>query len=356
MDEEGEQMRIVFAGTPAAAVPSLRALLASRHDVVAVVTRPDAPAGRGRRTVPSPVAALAGDAGLELLTPATTRDPAFVARLREIAPDAAAVVAYGAILRQDVLDVPEHGWVNLHFSLLPAWRGAAPVQAAIRAGDAMTGASTFRLEAGLDTGPVYAVVTDTVAPRDTAGSLLDRLAVSGAQLLVTTLDGIEDGSLVPVAQPVDGVSSAPKITVADAQVHWDRPTVAVDRLIRSVTPAPGAWTTSPWGRLGLGPVEPTDEAGLRPGELAAGRREVLVGTAGAAVRLSTVQPVGKRPLPAADWARGVRPPAGAALGEPASPDRTHGTTVPGVDDRTARSAAPGGPAAHGVPRADGARR
>ena len=306
-------MRIVFAGTPAPAVPSLLALLDSTHDVVAVVSRPDAPTGRGRRTAASPVAELARERGIELLTPVTARDPAFVARLTELAPDAAAVVAYGAILRQNVLDIPAQGWVNLHFSLLPAWRGAAPVQAAVRAGDDITGASTFRLEAGLDTGPVYGIVTEPILPIDTAGTLLDRLSHSGARLLVATMNGIADGSLRAVEQSPDGVSHAAKITVADAEVDWTRPAIGIDRLIRSVTPAPGAWTASPWGRLVLGPVEPTDEPVLAPGEIRAEKKQVLVGTGTAAVRLSVLQPPGKKPMAAADWARGVRPEPGTLL-------------------------------------------
>ena len=318
-------MRIVFAGTPAAAVPSLQALLGSRHEVAAVITRPDAPTGRGRKVVPSPVAAVAREAGIELLTPSTTRDPALLARLREITPEAAAVVAYGAILRQDLLDVPTAGWVNLHFSLLPAGRGAAPVQAAIRAGDEITGASTFRLEAGLDTGPVYGTLTEAIGARDTAGTLLERLSVSGARLLVATLDGIADGSLTAVPQPQEGVSTAGKITVADAQVQWSWPGSAVDRHIRSVTPAPGAWTDSTSGRLVLGPVEPAPalaalgDTVLAPGEIAVTRRQVFVGTGSTPVALGTVQPTGRRPMPAADWARGVRPQPGWVLGhqEPA---------------------------------------
>lgn len=314
-------MRIVFAGTPVPALPALRALLDSGHEVVAVISRPDAPSGRGRRTEPSPVAELAREAGVELLTPPDARDPEFVARLVELAPDAAAVVAYGAILRQNVLDIPTHGWVNLHFSLLPAWRGAAPVQAAIRAGDDITGATTFRLEAGLDTGPVYGVVTEPINAADTAGELLDRLSVSGAVLLVATMNGIADGTLRAVTQSVEGVSLAPKITVADAEIDWCKPASATDRLVRSVTPEPGAWTTLAGLRLAIGPVQPTEVAGLAPGELLVEKRQVLVGTGDTAVRLGQVQPTGKRPMAAADWARGVRPPVGATLGS-RSDDRT----------------------------------
>src|SRR5438270_7144595 len=189
-------MRLVFAGTPEPAVPSFQALVDSgRHEVVAVVTRPDAQAGRGRRVVRSPVGALADDHGIEVLTPARAGDPAFLARLTELAPDACPVVAYGALLPQAALDIPRLGWVNLHFSLLPAWRGAAPVQSAIRAGDEITGASTFRIVKELDAGPVYGVVTEKVGDRDTAGELLARLSVAGAELLLSTVDGIEAGVL-----------------------------------------------------------------------------------------------------------------------------------------------------------------
>ena len=308
-------MRLVFAGTPRAALPSLRALLESpRHQVVAVLTRPDAPVGRGRRVERSPVAALADEHGLEVLTPRRPRDPAFLDRLRELAPDCAPVVAYGALVPRAALDIPRHGWVNLHFSLLPAWRGAAPVQAAIRYGDEITGASVFRLEEGLDTGPVYGVLTEPIRQRDTAGDLLDRLATAGAELLLSTLDGIEDGVLVPRPQQADGVSLAAKVTVEDARVDWSTPALAVDRLIRSVTPDPGAWTEFRGERLKLGPVEPSTVDGLAPGELRVDKQAVLVGTARGAVRLADVQPHGRRRMPAADWARGARVSSGERLG------------------------------------------
>ena len=256
-------MRLVFAGTPQAAIPALEAILASRHEVAAVVTRPDAPAGRGRHLEPSPVARLARDAGIEVLTPAKVRDPAFLDRLREIGPDCCPVTAYGALLPQSALDIPPHGWVNLHFSVLPAWRGAAPVQHALLHGDDVTGATTFHIVKELDAGPVYGVVTEAVGPRDTAGDLLARLAVSGAALLVGTLDGIESGQLRAVPQPDEGISFAPKITPDDAHVDWGLPAVAIDRLIRACTPEPGAWTTVAGARLKLGPVEPLPP-GSRP--------------------------------------------------------------------------------------------
>jgi methionyl-tRNA formyltransferase len=311
-------LRLVFAGTPAAALPSLRALLASRHEVVAVVTRPDAPAGRGRHERRSPVSVLAAGAGVPVLTPGRPREPGFLSTLAELEPDCCPVVAYGALVPRSALDIPKHGWVNLHFSLLPAYRGAAPVQAAVLHGDTVTGASTFRLEEGLDTGPVYGVVTEAVRPRDTSGTLIERLSESGAGLLVATLDGIEDGTLVPRPQPAEGVSLAPKLTVEDAEVDWSTPALRVDRLVRACTPAPGAWTTYGPDRLKLGPVQPVpDEPPLAPGELLVQRHRVLAGTGTAPVELGEVQPPGKRPMPAADWARGARPDPGARLGGPA---------------------------------------
>ncbi|ONF64049.1 methionyl-tRNA formyltransferase [Amycolatopsis keratiniphila] len=307
-------MRLVFAGTPEPAVPSLRALLASeQHEVVAVVTRPDAQAGRGRRVVRSPIGALADEHGIEVLTPPKASDPAFLARLAEIAPDACPVVAYGALLPQAALDIPAHGWVNLHFSLLPAWRGAAPVQAAIRAGDEITGASTFRIVKELDAGPVYGVVTEQIADTDTAGELLGRLAESGAKLLVSTMDGIADGSLRAVAQTGDGVSYAPKVTVEDARVSFADPAAAVDRQIRAVTPEPGAWAEFRGERLKLGPVTIVDEPGPPPGELVVERKRVLVGTASKPVRLGEVQAQGKKRMAATDWARGMRIEQGERL-------------------------------------------
>ncbi|KQS60937.1 methionyl-tRNA formyltransferase [Geodermatophilus sp. Leaf369] len=308
-------MKLLFAGTPSPAVPSLTALLASDHEVVAVLTRPDARAGRGRREVRSPVAQHADEAGIPVLQPRSPREPEFLEQLADLAVDCAPVVAYGALVPPVALDVPRHGWVNLHFSLLPAWRGAAPVQHAVMAGDEVTGAATFQLEAGLDTGPVFGVVTEAIGPRDTAGELLDRLAVTGARLLVATLDGIADGSLVPEPQPAEGVSLAPKVETADARVDWSLPAHVVDRRVRGVTPAPGAWTTWRGDRLRLGPVEPLDSSlALAPGEVSVGPTGVLVGTGRGAVRLGEVQPAGKKMLPAVDWARGARPADGEQVG------------------------------------------
>jgi methionyl-tRNA formyltransferase len=307
-------MKLVFAGTPEPAVPALRALLDSgRHEVVAVVTRPDAQAGRGRHVVRSPVGALADSRGIEVLTPARAGDPAFLARLSELAPDACPVVAYGALLPQSALDIPSLGWVNLHFSLLPAWRGAAPVQAAIRAGDEITGASTFRIVKELDAGPVFGVVTETIAATDTSGELLGRLAESGAKLLLSTMDGLADGTLRAQEQPAEGVSYAPKVTVDDARVSFADPAAAVDRQIRSVTPDPGAWAEFRGERLKLGPVTVLDEPGPPPGELVLERKRVLVGTATKPVRLGEVQAPGKKRMAATDWARGTRIEQGERL-------------------------------------------
>jgi methionyl-tRNA formyltransferase len=307
-------MRLVFAGTPAAAVPSLRALLDSQHDVVAVVTRPPKRAGRGRRETSSPVAEVAAEAGVPVLSPEKPGDPDFLAALRDLRPDCCPVVAYGALLREQTLAVPRHGWVNLHFSLLPAWRGAAPVQHAILAGDDVTGASTFLIETGLDTGPVYGVVTEAIRPTDTAGDLLARLAQAGARLLVVTMDGIADGTLEARPQPSDGVSIAGKITVPDAEVSWQQPARHIDRQVRACTPAPGAWTTFRDERVKLGPVRLRGANDLAPGELRAERAGVAVGTATAEVELGTVQPPGKRPMLAADWARGARLEPGESFG------------------------------------------
>jgi methionyl-tRNA formyltransferase len=301
-------VRLVFAGTPETALPALRCLVDSpRHEVVAVLTRPDAASGRHGTPRPSPVAREALDRGIPLLRPARPNSPEFVAELAEFGPECCAVVAYGALLRDALLAVPPRGWINLHFSLLPAWRGAAPVQAAIAAGDAITGATTFQIEPSLDSGPVYGVVTETVRPTDTAGDLLERLALSGASLLSTTLDGIADGTLMPRPQAADGVSIAPKITVEEARVRWDLPAPVVERRIRAVTPNPGAWTLIGDLRVKLGPVH-LDEAPepLPPGGIHVDQKSVWIGTGSDPVRLGQIQPPGKKLMNAVDWARGAR--------------------------------------------------
>jgi methionyl-tRNA formyltransferase len=308
-------MRVVFAGTPAVALPSLDAVAASAHDLAAVLTRPDAPAGRGRHLVRSPVGAWADERGIEVLTPQRPRDPPFLDRLREIAPDCVAVVAYGALVPMTALETPKHGWINLHFSLLPAWRGAAPVQHAILHGDEITGASVFELEEGLDTGPVYGTLTEQIRPTDTAGDLLARLAQAGAGLLVCVLDAIADGTARAQPQPAEGVSVAPKVTVDDARVRWSDPAFAVDRRIRACTPTPGAWTWFRNDRMKLGPVRPVANGPeLRPGDLLVERERVLVGTGTTPVQLGEVRAAGKKAMSATDWARGVRPMTAERLG------------------------------------------
>jgi methionyl-tRNA formyltransferase len=299
-------VRLLFAGTPEVARPALQALLEHPvHEVVAVLTRPDARAGRGRTLQPSPVAELAAAHGVETLKPMKPSEPDFLQRLAELEIDCAPVVAYGALLREPALSLPKHGWVNLHFSVLPAWRGAAPVQHAVLHGDDYTGAATFQIGPGLDDGPVFGVLTERIRPNDTSGDLLARLAEAGAPLLVATLDGIADGSIQAQPQPSNGVSVAPKLTVADGQLRFDQPAVAVDRRARACTPDPGAWTTFRGQRLKLGPVTLTDQR-LGVGVLSLSKDGVLAGTATTAVRLGTVQPPGKRPMPAQDWARGAR--------------------------------------------------
>ncbi|MEI5674060.1 MULTISPECIES: methionyl-tRNA formyltransferase [unclassified Nocardioides] len=307
-------MRVVFAGTPEVAVPALDAIAASRHELVGVVTRPDAPAGRGRKLVASPVALRAEELGVPLLKPDHPRDPEFQAALRELAPDCCPVVAYGALLPQSALDIPPLGWVNLHFSCLPAWRGAAPVQHSIWGGDEVTGATTFRIVKEMDAGPTFGVMTERIRPTDTAGDLLGRLAEGGAGLLVTTLDHLEVGDIEARPQPDDGVSMAPKITVEDARVDWAEPAAAVDRRIRACTPGPGAWSTYGGERIKLGPVAAEPDVALVPGTLEVRKNAVLVGTGTHAVRLGDVKAFGKKQMPAADWARGTRVETGAVFG------------------------------------------
>ena len=302
-------MRLVLAGTPDVAVPALDALLASRHEVVAVLTRPDAAAGRGRKQVASPVAQRAREAGLPLLQPEKPRGEEFLAALRELAPDACPVVAYGALVPRAALEVPRFGWLNLHFSLLPAWRGAAPVQRAVMNGDDVTGACVFQLEEGLDTGPVHASFAEPVGPTDTAGDLLSRLAVRGAGVLVEVLDAIEAGTAHAVPQPAEGVSLAPKITVEEARVDWAATATEIDRRVRGCTPEPGAWTTFRGERFKVGPVVPVPDP-VPAGRIAVERKRVLVGTAQGSVVLGTVQPAGKKAMSATDWARGTRPQPG----------------------------------------------
>lgn len=298
-------MRIVFAGTPATAVPTLEALVASRHEVAAVITRPDARVGRGRSLQPSPVAVAAQAHGIPVLKPTSTSDPEFLEALAATQARLGVIVAYGALLRRDVLDALELGWINLHYSVLPAWRGAAPVQRSIMAGDVVTGATVFSLVEALDAGPVLGTITERIREDDTAGALLDRLSDEGAKLVADVVDHIEDGDIGAVSQPEDGVSYAHKLTTEDARIDWRRPAFAIDRQIRGCTPAPGAWTEADGLRLKVGPLTIAEESTLEPGVAAIGKREVRVGTATTDVVLGEVQPHGKKAMPAADWGRGL---------------------------------------------------
>ncbi|MDO4784419.1 MAG: methionyl-tRNA formyltransferase [Propionibacteriaceae bacterium] len=305
-------MRVLFAGTPEVAVPSLEAILEAGHDVVAVLTRPPAPAGRGRHLADSAVAGCAKQLGLRVLTPAHPRDQQFQDALAELAPDVCPVVAYGALLPKRVLDVPRHGWVNLHFSVLPRWRGAAPVQRAIIAGDRETGATTFEIVPELDAGPVYLSRSEPLDPLATAGEVLAALSVSGASLLVETLDLIASGT-APTPQPSQGVTLAPKLTTEGARIDWRLDPHTLHNHVRGHSPDPGAWTLWRGQRLKVLATRPADVGGLAPGQLRVTKRQVWAGAVGGAVELVQVQPVGKKPMPAADWARGGVPD-GSVLG------------------------------------------
>lgn len=298
-------MRIVFAGTPATAVPTLEALVASRHEVAAVITRPDARVGRGRSLQPSPIAVAAEAHGIQVLKPTSTSDPAFLEELAATDARLGVIVAYGALLRRDVLDALEFGWINLHYSVLPSWRGAAPVQRSIMAGDEVTGATVFSLVEALDAGPVLGTITERIREDDTTGTMLDRLSDEGAKLVVDVVDHIEDGDIGAISQPEDGVSYAHKLTTDDARIDWKRPAFAIDRQIRGCTPAPGAWTEVDGARLKVGPLTIAEESTLEPGVAAIGKREVRVGTATTDVVLGEVQPHGKKAMAAADWGRGL---------------------------------------------------
>ncbi|SEI85725.1 methionyl-tRNA formyltransferase [Demequina mangrovi] len=310
-------MRLIFAGTPEIAVPTLAALEDAGHEIVAVLTQPDARGRRGRTLHPSPVKEYALERGLDVWTPEKASAPEIVARVKELEVDAAAVVAYGQILRPALLEAVRLAWVNLHFSVLPTWRGAAPVQRAIMAGDEVTGASTFVIEKGLDTGPVIGTLTERIRMTDTAGDLLERLAQLGAPLMVQSLEALDAGVARPTPQSTDDISYAEKLTREDAYVRWDLAAHLVDRRIRGCSPAPGAWTTLPDGSVAkLGPVSPRPQrAGTVPGQLREEAGEVLVGTGTEPVALGWIAPAGKKPMDAAAWWRGARLGEGAQLGE-----------------------------------------
>lgn len=296
-------MRLVFAGTPDVAVPALRALATSPHQLIGVLTRPPAAKGRGRTVQPSPVEEAARELGIDVFTPRTHEERRAV--IDELAPECCPVIAYGALLQSDLLEMPRHGWINVHFSVLPRWRGAAPVQAAIREGDAHTGITIFRIDAGLDTGPVFTSEVVPLPPDATTGSTLTDLGERAVPMLLAALAAIEAGTAQPIPQPMHGITLAPKFTADDARIDWSTPAVHIDRLIRACTPDPGAWTM--WGehRMRIGPATPISEQGA-PGVVQLIDGNVVVGTGDGSVMLHTVQPPGKRMMPAADWLRGVR--------------------------------------------------
>lgn len=295
-------MRILFAGTPTVAIPTLTRLLDSEHEVIAVLTREDAPVGRGRILTPSPVGSFAQEHGLSVIK--SNLIDQVTSELVALKPDVAVIVAFGALIKEPLLT--SFPWVNLHFSLLPLYRGAAPVQHALLNGDEITGASTFILDQGLDTGPVLGHVTERIRSEDTTGSLLERLSVSGAELVVATLDRWEEIS--PVPQPRDGVSIAPKISVEMAQIRWGSSAEMISRHIRAMTPAPGAWTHFDNARVLINRVAETDSVAdaLAPGELLFEKRRVLVGTGSRPLELLEVTPQGKRSMNAVEWSRGLR--------------------------------------------------
>jgi len=299
-------MRTVFFGTPQWAVPSLEALLESDIEVAAVVTNPDRPAGRGMEVRASPVKVLALRAGLEVLQPQRARAPEFHDSLALLAPDVATVVAYGKILPPSLLAIPWLGFVNLHFSLLPEYRGAAPVQRAVMDGRPTSGVSIMVLTEGMDEGPILSRTEEPVGAKDTAGSLGDRLAEIGSSALVDALAAYGDGELEPVEQDHDRATYAPKISTDEAAIDWRRASVAIRNQVRGLNPAPGAWTALRGKRLKVWAAEPSDEGGLAPGELYATRGALIAGTGDGALELTQIQLQGKRPATGADAARGLR--------------------------------------------------
>lgn len=301
-------MRILFAGTPAVAIPTLNKLLASEHEIVGVLTSPPAPAGRGQKLLSSEVAVAGNEAGLHILEFADINSADSIRELEQLNADVAVVVAYGQLLKAEVLSIVPNGWINLHFSLLPMWRGAAPAQHAILAGDEVTGATTFVLETGMDTGPIIGQLTTDINPTETAGELLERLSIEGADLMLTTIEAIAKGEAGLVQQVNVDVSYAPKISVSDAQIDWKHPALAISRKVRAFNPAPSAWTLLGENKLLVNAVALGDfEEVLQPGEIHVSKNQVLVGTGSVALELVEVKPAGKNWMSAADWARGVRP-------------------------------------------------
>ncbi|MFU8948004.1 methionyl-tRNA formyltransferase [Mycetocola zhadangensis] len=298
-------MRLVFAGTPSVAVSSLLALLDSDHEVVAVISREDAPLGRKRVLTPSPVAQAAEERGIRVLK-ANRLTEEMAETVRELDADLGVIVAYGGLVREPLLSTPRHGWINLHFSLLPAWRGAAPVQRSLIAGDSVTGASVFQLVPELDAGDLFGTVQHTVDPDVTAGVLLDELADVGSELLVSVVDDIASGAATAVPQTGE-VSLAPKLSLDDGRLDWTRTADELFNRYRGVTPEPGAHTTVNGARFKVVAARLRSDVSLAPGEFAFHDKAVLIGTGSTALELVTVQPAGKAAMRAADWWRGLGP-------------------------------------------------
>jgi len=304
-------MRLVFAGTPSAAVPTLRRL-AAEHDIAAVVTRPDAPLGRKRVLTPSAVAQAAEELGLPVVKAARLDDEA-TATIAAVGAELGVIVAYGGLVREPLLSTPARGWINLHFSLLPAWRGAAPVQRALIAGDAELGASVFQLVPALDAGDVFATRVVEVPAEATADVVLDTMAIAGAGLTAEVVAGIADGTAVAV--PQSGTPTlAPKLALDDGLLDWAEPVDRVFARFRGVTPEPGAHTTVDGLRVKVLEASPTEEEPLVPGEIVATKRTLLIGTATHPLAVARVQPAGKGAMSAVDWWRGQRRPEGLRAG------------------------------------------
>lgn len=301
-------MKIIFAGTPAVAQPSLAQLIASPHEVVGVLTRPPARQGRGRTLHDSAVGAFAKEAGLLVIETSKPGETDTAAQIQALDADLGVVVAYGAILPPSVLSIPRLGWINLHFSDLPRWRGAAPVQHAIRAGDPQTATSVFQLEKGLDTGPVFSRITVDLQGTETSGSLLEDLAQIGAAQIVEVVDALQQGTAEAVPQAETGLTVAPRLAKADGFIDFTASAEVIDAQIRSVTPSPGAWTVLEDGKtLKLGPVQiVTDVENPGQGRVASEKKRLLVGTGDGVVQLGAVAPAGKGWMDAVAWWRGAR--------------------------------------------------
>ena len=331
-------MKVLFAGTPDIAIPTLQALMDSEHEVVAVLTRTPARRGRGRTLYPSEVGQWAADQGLELIEADTLKDSDTVEKIDQTGANIGVVVAYGALIPQTVLSMLDYGWINLHFSQLPRWRGAAPVQRAIEAGDKATAIDVFQLEAGLETGPVYSSRPVAIDSEVNAGQLLDQLAREGATDVVDVLTAIEAGVAKAHPQSEDGAVYAHRITRQDLAIDFARSALDVHNHIRACAPQPGAYTTLPDGkRLKIFKTRPSAAHDLTTGTLQITKNAVHVGCLDQSLELLEVAPAGKSRMKAADWARGARLSSGARLGQQSSAPFSENPS-----SQTTPTASPGG--------------